>query len=261
MKKILAPRLLIGLLLGLLAIPAHAQTRALEIPLEQIPNYRQDMRDVLHILSAYAHNRDKNFTVLIRDGFELFSKSKREFILEEIKDPEGLTFQNRRPIGDPDLVFLSAVDGVVVDGLHCGEPTMPKEVLDMVRQEKKMIFSIDHCANAQKAVAAVQAAIGNKEIAHADTDPNGLLDSLPPRGTRPTGENPDNIFSPLVSKNMLALLDTRKFPQRYDMVMELMGMNHDLLLVDGFHNMRESLTFQDVEMLKLPPQEFRSNTS
>ncbi|MBF0563599.1 MAG: hypothetical protein HQL37_16680 [Alphaproteobacteria bacterium] len=91
-----------------------------EIPISEIPNYRDFMREIVIALSAYAKGRDPAFAVLVHGSSELFAKSQREAQLEDLKDPEGLDKIHRTPQGTLMSRFAHAVDGLVLDGHTCG---------------------------------------------------------------------------------------------------------------------------------------------
>lgn len=106
---------LAALALVLLTLPGRAAA------LEAGPNFREEWRSVVVTLSGYAKGRNPRFLVLVQDGPELVVKGRRDAAWEEELDPEGRTFDQRLPVGTVFKAYVDAVDGMVFNGLYCGE--------------------------------------------------------------------------------------------------------------------------------------------
>ena len=107
----------------LAGFPARAQQRPPgwePPPISQIPNFREEWRQVVQTLATYAKGRNPNFVVLMRGGAELLVKGEREADWEQERDPDGLTYEKRLPLGTVFREFIQPLDGLVLDGLYCG---------------------------------------------------------------------------------------------------------------------------------------------
>ncbi len=89
-------------------------------PIEKIPNHREAARAIVVELSSYAKKRNKNFLVLIRNSVELVVKGEREVQWEDFRDPQGLTFEKRLPLGTVFRPYMKALDGIILDNIYCG---------------------------------------------------------------------------------------------------------------------------------------------
>ena len=100
----------------------------LDIPLDQIPNYRGMMRDIVEEMSKYARSRDPKFQVIVRPGFDLLNYSQREYDLAEIKrDPTKIiAVETIRQVGTPMRRYMQAIDGFVLDGQYCSPLRVPR---------------------------------------------------------------------------------------------------------------------------------------
>lgn len=127
------------------AVPARAMDRPRDwqppAP-ETVPNHREIWRNVVIELASYAKTRKPGFVVLVRGGTELFVKGEREVQWEEIQDPDGKTFEKRLPLRTVFRPYVKVVDGLVVDGLYCGDDALgtplDKAVKDRLTLDAKL---------------------------------------------------------------------------------------------------------------------------
>ncbi|MBC7952203.1 MAG: hypothetical protein H7Z12_10365 [Rhodospirillaceae bacterium] len=129
-------RLVIALAL-LLALPASAMDKPRDWqapPVASIPNHREDWRNVVMELSAYAKGRNKDFVVLVRGGTELVVKGEREAEWEDLRDPTGRNFEKRLPLRTVFRPYLKTLDGLVLDGLYCGPDALGKPLDKAIRE-------------------------------------------------------------------------------------------------------------------------------
>lgn len=91
---------------------------------ESVPNHREIWRNVVIELATYAKTRKPGFVVLLRNSTELFVKGEREMLWEEIRDPEGRFAERRLPLRSIYRPLIKVVDGMVVDGLYCGDDAL-----------------------------------------------------------------------------------------------------------------------------------------
>lgn len=138
MKRLLGATLMV-LLAG--AAPAAALDKPRDwqpLPVSQIPNHREEWRGVLVELASYAKTRKSDFIVLVRGGMELVVKGERESQWEELRDPEGKTFEKRLPLGSVFRPYVKLVDGMVVDGLYCGGDAFRKPLDKAIKERRDL---------------------------------------------------------------------------------------------------------------------------
>lgn len=132
-------------LLAALAILAAPPAFALDKPrdweppkIDKIPNHREQWREVVDEISAYAKKRKPDFVVLVHNGAELFVKGEREAEWEEARDPAGKDFEKRLPLGTVMRPFIKNLDGVVLDGLYCGPFKFEKPLAEAIRERREL---------------------------------------------------------------------------------------------------------------------------
>jgi len=209
----------------------------LSLPQPLIPDVRAELRAIVQELSRYAHARDPGFAVLARGGAPLAFRHRREAMLDAARAAHaGLAGINpdspAAGVGEPDAGFLGAVDGVVIDGQFCGEPPVSDEDLARLADLNVVLASIDHCANDEIVAEARRRARTAGVLIHADTDPEGRLDTVPEG--RPWGENAENITDPHQARSILVLEDASAFGDVSLLVGALRETNHDILVLDPF---------------------------
>lgn len=125
----------------ILALLAAAPALALDKPrdwmppaAETVPNHREEWRKVIYELATYAKGRRKDFIVLVRGGVELAVKGEREALWEELRDPYGRTFEKRLTLGSTFRPYVKALDGIVLDGLYCGQDALGKPLADAIKE-------------------------------------------------------------------------------------------------------------------------------
>lgn len=131
--------LALALMLG--AVPAFAleKPRDWQPPMpESVPNHREEWRKVIIELASYAKTRKPGFVVLVRGGSELFVKGEREAQWEEIRDPNGVNFERRLPLRTVFRPYVKVLDGMVVDGLYCGDDALGTPLDKAVKDRKDL---------------------------------------------------------------------------------------------------------------------------
>lgn len=224
------------------------------VPLDQVPNHRQLMRDIVDELSAYAKKRDGRFAVLVRNGWDLVAKGRREALWEDLRFPAQA--ETRPPEGSANRPFLHAIDAFVADGVFCDRanparktPDEPREAMlaaaRLVQQAGRRVLDIEVCAKGLIDEAAREA---GKAQMLAHLSQNASFDAVP--GWAPPGENAQHVESLGAARNFLPLLDPRRYATRAEYVMALEDANHDLLIVDPFHRGGDNLTADEIYRLK-----------
>ncbi|HCX14765.1 MAG TPA: hypothetical protein DGZ24_05565 [Rhodospirillaceae bacterium] len=222
----------------------------LDIPLDEIPNYRGYMRDIVEELAIYAQRRDPNFIVVTRPGFDLLNWSQREYDLAEVKrdpdiriNPDAIT-----PANMPMRRYIQAIDGIVLNGQFCAPLRVPQSEVSGMLNMGLQALSIEHCHSAETAKAGLDAAINANVISHIDLDSTDTFSHIPV--SRPSPENSANVESLRAARNMLVSLHSRSFESRREWLGALQDTNYDVLIVDAFYNGNEALTKDNVHKLK-----------
>lgn len=223
----------------------------LDIPIAQIPNYRDEMRKIVEELGAYARARTPGFTVVTLGGFDLFSWSQREFDLTELQRPETLrpsaVTDAELPVGFPMRRYQQRVNGFILDGFFCAPIRVPLADAEGMRNQNLKALSIDHCPS-DRAQSAFDQARNSGIVAHVDTDMDAKFASIPT--VKPNPENPDSVDNLAAARSMLVNLDNRKFGSKANWMLALKNTNHDVLVIDGFYNGNQALTKDDIRSLK-----------
>jgi endo-alpha-1,4-polygalactosaminidase (GH114 family) len=226
-----------------------------DTPLEQIPNHRQFMRDIVIQLSGYAKGRDGRFSILARDAPELLVKESRETEWEAALDPDGAAAGKYAPVDTVVRPYLNAIDGWIIDGLffgreEIGQPTADSRNLlrtaQAVRHEGRRALTIEYCTSRAEVSAAVRQAAEAKTLAYVTGDRQ--LGRIP--RDRPASENPDHVTDLRQVRNFLPMFRSTGYGSRDDWVAALAATNYDLLLLDPFWRGSEALTADDIKQLK-----------
>jgi endo-alpha-1,4-polygalactosaminidase (GH114 family) len=226
------------------------ETEILDIPLAEIPNYRDNMRNIVADLATYARTRDPKFIVATRGGFDLLGWSRREFDLEEIKrDPMARVRPDTiMQVGMPVRQYVQQLDGLILNGQFCAPLRIPRDELDEMRELGVKLLSIEHCKDAAFAAAARTSALQARIVSHIDIDKTDKF-AVVPKG-RPTPENSGNVEVLGAAKNMLVMLDNSAYASREEWLAALQATNYDVLITDAFFKGKQNLTKNEVHALK-----------
>ncbi len=226
------------------------EIEVLDIPLQEIPNYRASMREMVEDLATYAEKRDPNFIVVTRPGFDLLSWSRREFDLAEIKrDPFAKIPQDSIvQVGTPMRRYIQSIDGFMLNGQFCAPLRVPAADLQVMLKQGLKALTIEHCGTPDQASAALQTAVRMGVVSHIDLDDTDDFARTPTR--RPSPENPRNVETLLGARNMVMLLDSRDYETREEWFAAMARTNYDILVTDAFYKGNRSLTKDEVHHLK-----------
>ncbi len=226
------------------------ELEVLDIPLQEIPNYRAYMREMVEDLATYAEGRDPNFVVVTRPGFDLLTWSRREFELAEIKrDPLArIPSDAIAQVGTPMRRYIQNIDAFILNGQFCAPLRVPgADLQDILRQGLKAM-TIEHCRSPEQATAALQAAVKMGVVSHIDLDDTDDFARLPTR--RPSPENPRNVETMLGARNMVMLLDSREYETREEWFAAMSKTNYDVLVTDAFYKGNRPLSKDEIHHLK-----------
>jgi len=202
-------------------------------------DYRQDMRNFVQALSAYARGIDPGFIIIPQNGHQLLSRS--EEILAPAED------------------YLAAIDGAGREDLFYGyeeddEPTPAAESEDMIRcldlaeANGVQVLVTDYCWTRSRVddSYARSAARGYISFAADRRD----LDDIPSYPLVPYNVHASDILSLAEARNFLYLLDPHSFGARSSYLDALAGTDYDLLIIDLFYEDATPLDFNEVQGLK-----------
>lgn len=226
------------------------ELEVLDIPLQEIPNYRAYMREMVEDLAAYAESRDPNFVIVTRPGFDLLTWSRREYDLAEIKrDPLArIPTDAIAQVGTPMRRYIQSIDAFLLNGQFCAPLRVPgADLQDMLRQGLKAM-TVEHCRTPEQATAALQAAVKMGVVSHIDLDDTADFSRLPSR--RPSPENPRNVETMLGARNMLMMLASREYETREEWFAAMAATNYDVLITDAFYKGNRPLSKDEIHRLK-----------
>ncbi|MGE4063373.1 MAG: hypothetical protein AB7E79_08395 [Rhodospirillaceae bacterium] len=226
------------------------ELEVLDIPLQDIPNYRAFMRDMVEELATYAEKRDPNFVIVTRPGFDLLTWSRREFDLAEIKrDPTARVPSDAIiQAGTPMRRYIQSIDAFLLNGQFCAPLRVPGADLQAMLKQGLKAMTVEHCRTPEMATAALQTAVKMGVVSHIDLDDTDDFARIPTR--RPSPENARNVETILGARNMVMLLDSREFETRDEWLAAMAATNYDVLVTDAFYKGNRSLTKEEVHRLK-----------
>lgn len=245
------------------AAAADDRTRKLRdipyTPIEDIPNHRKYMRDIVGALSTYARARNPDFVLLARNAPELLIKEQREWDWETGRDIEGAAMGKYSPVGSVIRPYLKAIDGLLIDGLFYGrdkvdQPTEPAEAQLLLtaaaalHNEGRRVFTIEYCKDPKMQSTVAKKASQAKVLATIDGAGDKRLGRIPPG--RPATENADHVTRLAQVRNMLPMLHSERYESRDAWVAALADTNYDMLVIDPFWRGTEPLTPADIAALR-----------
>ena len=207
-------------------------------------DFREQLREFIQRISAYARSQNPNFVVITKGSLELLTKID---IIDVKKVSSART-------------YMRSIDGILVDGLFFGErtigvPTKPERLektLNYVRLAKKNnlnVMVMDYVADAQQA----EQSYGFNEELELTPFVAGAkgedLNSIPTFRKDPFMENSKSILSMVDAKNFLYLGDTSGFGRQDEFSLRIHDTNYDIIAVNIMHG-RNPLSPQAVETLK-----------
>ena len=187
-------------------------------------DFRQDMRDFVQRLSAYAKQRDPAFAIIIQNGHELLTDSGTGD-------------------GDPAEFFIDAINGAARESLFYGyeaddraTPTKAREhmlsLTDLAHRRGLAVLVTDYCST-RSSMDDSYARNAERDYVSLAADHRGL-DNIPAYPESPHAANPDDITALSQARNFLYLIDPGEFADRESFIAVLEETDYDLLIVDLF---------------------------
>jgi cysteinyl-tRNA synthetase len=202
-------------------------------------DFKQEMRDFVQSISAYAKAKIPEFIVIPQNGQELVT----------------LNGDNK---GTADLTYLSSVDGQGREDLLYGynednraTPTSETEYmidfLDLAKEYGVVILVTDYCSSTSKIDDSYSKNNLKEYISFAAT--HRELDNIPTYPFNPFSENNNAVTTLDEAKNFLYLINPDQYSGKQDFINAVTSTNYDLLIMDLFFN-EESFTAGEVESLR-----------
>lgn len=202
-------------------------------------DYRQEMRNFVQNLSAYAKK--------VRPGFIVIPQNGHELLLQQIV-PERIAA----------IDYLKAIDAVGQESLFYGytgdDQATPPDVqrytaslLDVAKRHGAAVLVIDYCATPARVDDSYRQnlALGYVSLA-AD---RRTLDNIPAYPARPVQVSQADIRLIPDVRNFLYLINPGAFSDRHAFLNAIRETDYDLVIVDLFFG-RESLTEAEVASLR-----------
>ncbi len=200
-------------------------------------NYRQEMREFVQKISAYARTKNPSFAIVPQNAQELLTK-------------------NGKADGPLSKKYIRAIDGVGREDLFFGytkdnistPPEEQKYMLPFLKRAQCIDLSVlvmDYCFSPKKIDRAYQK---NQREGFTPFVAYRNLDRFPPYPKTVYNENLYSVNQLKEAQNFLCLLEPSSFQTKANFITQLEKTNYDLLIIDLFFD--ESLTKKDIKRLK-----------
>ena len=202
-------------------------------------DYRQDMRDFVQSISAYARQRDDNFIIFIQNGHEILT-------------------QNGRADGPLIPALVDAIDGVAREslfyGYHGDDLLTPADACENMlsftntaRRHGLEVLVVDYCAT-RSLVDDSYARNAAREYLSFAAD-HRALNQVPAYPPTPYKAHAADVAALGEAQNFLYLINPDRFPDKKTYIQALQSTDYDLLIVDLFYHC-EPLSAAEVATLK-----------
>ncbi len=203
-------------------------------------NFKQEMRDFVQSISAYAKNINQNFIIIPQNGTELSTKDGTE-------------------TGAPETTYLNAIDGQGQEDLFYGydsddratssdDTNYLKNFLDTEKNAGVQVMVTDYCSTHSKMDDAYAKNNANGYISFSAPERN--LNVIPDYPSEPYNVNSNDISTLSDAKNFLYLINTENYSAKQDFINAIVQTDYDLVLIDLFFNDNDALTQDDITALK-----------
>ena len=202
-------------------------------------DFRQEMRDFVQEISAYAKNVSPDFMIVPQNGQEIITLDG---------DPEGTLATE----------YLQAIDAVGREDLFYGytsddepTPTADRDFLiglcTVAKNNDKLVLVTDYCSTHSKMDDSYTQNQTLEFISFAAD--HRSLDNIPSYPGTIHNENNADVTSGDNVQNFLYLIDPSAYPNKGAFLDAVASTNYDLVLIDLFYNEVE-LTASDIASLK-----------
>ncbi len=202
-------------------------------------DYRQDMRDFVQGISAYAKRINPDFIVIPQNGHDLLTENGEE-------------------TGPPAVVYLEAIDGVGREDLFYGyddddvaTPLSERDhmlsFMDIAEENGVEVLVTDYCSTQSfmDDSYSQNAARGYISFAAAHRE----LDNIPAYPVNPFNLNSTDVTSLAEAKNFLYLLNPSSYSGITDFPKVVSSTHYDIVIIDAFYQ-GDILTADNIAALK-----------
>lgn len=239
------------------ANPYTREELILDLPAapKHIINYRNQMRNNVIMLSRYAKGRNADFEIMVHDGRDLMKKSLWEYHLDgynearkkgiDASDPSFLAkLKEMKPeeetVGTDAREYMKNIDAIVLNNYFCGNG-------DFVPDSKLKLVSIDQCPTEDSFDEAIQDSVGQNALMYGFVKPEFAFKNT--RNQVIINENADNISHIGDAQNILFLLDSSLYNDRFSYLQDIRNSNFDIIVISPFYK-GKPLSQEEIHSLK-----------
>lgn len=227
----------------------------LKIAPKHIVNYRDQMRNNVIMLSRYAKGRNANFEILVHDSRDLMRKGLWEYHLDgynnarkqgiDAADPSFLAkLRDMKPeeetVGTSANDYLKNIDAIVLNNYFCSKQ-------DFAPSDNLKLISIDYCPTDETFDEAIQESVGRNALMYGFNNPQYAFKNT--KNQVIINENAVNINNIGEAQNILFLLDSSLYQDRFAYLQDIRNSNFDVIVISPFYK-GEPLSIEEIHSLK-----------
>jgi cysteinyl-tRNA synthetase len=228
---------------------------------------RNQMRQFIQSITAFARRYNRNFSIITHGALELLIKRD---VVDYNRNSSIITHGALELLIKRDVVdetrfaaartYMKTIDGVMIDGLFFGDRVFGEPIADDIRARNLRLTGI--AKNNGLPVLVMDYGTDHKTIdesyrlnrekgfvsitVHA---PLAELGSLPPYPKRPFGEDSKSSLSLKDVATFAYITNSAAYGRQSEFAMKMHGTNYDLMIVDVLHG-RKPLSKRAVQTLK-----------
>lgn len=209
---------------------------------EPVPNnvdFRQEMRNLVIEISAYARGFDSEFLIIPQNGQELITKNGK---IDGALKTNYLNAINAS--GREDLFYGYNNDNEATPGQ---ERQYLLELCLLFEQNNVEILTTDYCSSPPKIDDSYEMNFQNHLISFAADERD--LNNIPAYPAVPFNVNDNNITNISEVRNFLYLINSENYFSKQDFINAVSRTNYDLIIMDLFHD-KVIYTQQEIAQLK-----------
>lgn len=230
------------------------------IPPQEIPNYRDLMRQNISILAKYAKAQNPDFQIMLHEGEPLLEKSLWEYHLEgynkarakniNASDPSFLaklknfTISEKNNAGTRAESFRRQVDAVAFNNLYCS----PRKIESNIKKLPLTFMGISYCPNVATFDAAAELSVQDHVPLYAFIQKSQAFKNILKQPI--INENAHNIFKLSEAENISFLLDDSKYNNKFNMIKDIRNSNYDVVVINPLFHGKTPFFKEEIDSLK-----------
>lgn len=207
----------------------------------QIPDidYRQEMRDLIMEIAAFAQTHDPDFMVIPQNGQELATENG---------EPDGILqsgyLQSIDATGREDLFYGYTADN---EQTPLEETEYLLALCQLFEENNVEVLTTDYCSSPGKMDSSyiLNENLGFISFAANERD----LNNIPGYPAQPFNVNNNDITNISQAKNFLYLINPENYATKQDFINDVSQTDYDAVIMDLFH-FEEAYTKTEIEQLK-----------